>query len=297
MMDVIRISDAAQRLGEGPMWHSGEEALFWVDIDRCALWRWSEHSGEQSWPLPVQASGVLRAFNHEIWLATDVGVCAFDIHDLTFRSIYPIEEHATERRSNEARCDPQGVIWFSTLDRAERGTSGRIYRIDQQGTVELWRAGIGIPNTLVWSPKGERFYFGDSKARTIFTATYNSDNSKPGEVERWMSLGDRWPSAVPDGSAMDIQGCLWTALWDGSRIVRHNASGKLDREVLMPVQRPTSCTFGGHDLDILFITTANIGLDSVQLAEQKTAGCLYAFRPGDGIQGINETVDGYPNVV
>lgn len=289
MTSVVCLTEAAQTLGEGPMWHFQEDALFWVDIEANRLWRWDENLGERDWPLPAQASGVLPGRNGQLWLATDEGVGAFDTDRGTFELLFPIEAQIPERRSNEARCDPEGTIWFSTLDRNQSGKSGRLYRVSRDGDIELWRTGMGIPNTLAWSPSGHQFYFGDSQQRTLFTAAYDCHISRPGHVSPWIRLEDTWPGAVPDGSAMDSEGFLWTALWDGGRIVRHTPSGLLDREVVLPVQRPTSCAFGGANLDTLFVTTAKTGLDAAQIETQPTAGCLYAFRPGEGIRGIAET--------
>jgi sugar lactone lactonase YvrE len=45
--------------------------------------------------------------------------------------------------------------------------------------------------------------------------------------------------------------------------------------IAMPVQRPTSCAFGGPDLDRLYVTSARKGLDSDSLAMQPCAGGLF----------------------
>jgi sugar lactone lactonase YvrE len=48
----------------------------------------------------------------------------------------------------------------------------------------------------------------------------------------------------------------------------------------MPVQRPTSCTFGGRDLDRLYVTSASSGLDEEALKMQPNAGGLFMLEPG-----------------
>jgi sugar lactone lactonase YvrE len=52
----------------------------------------------------------------------------------------------------------------------------------------------------------------------------------------------------------------------------------------MPVQRPTSCAFGGRDLDRLYITSASIGLDEEAREMQPNAGGLFMVTPG--VQGL-----------
>jgi sugar lactone lactonase YvrE len=54
----------------------------------------------------------------------------------------------------------------------------------------------------------------------------------------------------------------------------------MDRHIALPVQRPTSCAFGGPDLDILFVTTATQQLGPEQLERQPLAGALLALAVG-----------------
>ncbi len=92
---------------------------------------------------------------------------------------------------------------------------------------------------------------------------------------------------LPDGSAIDEDGHLWNAEWDGWRIVRYTPEGTVDRVVEMPVQRPTSCMFGGPDLSTVFVTSASRGLTPDQLAQQPGAGGLFAL--ATDTRGIPET--------
>ena len=66
---------------------------------------------------------------------------------------------------------------------------------------------------------------------------------------------------APDGSTTDKYGNLWNAEWDGSRLVKYDTDGNILEEVAVPVKRPTSCVFGGPNLDILFITSAECESD------------------------------------
>ena len=86
---------------------------------------------------------------------------------------------------------------------------------------------------------------------------------------------------------MGPSGHLWNAEWDGWRIVRYTPDGTVDRVVEMPVQRPTSCMFGGPDLSTLFVTSASRGLTPDQLARQPVAGGLFAL--ATDTRGIPET--------
>jgi sugar lactone lactonase YvrE len=54
----------------------------------------------------------------------------------------------------------------------------------------------------------------------------------------------------------------------------------------MPVQRPTSCAFGGPALDRLYVTSARRGLDEGDLDKQPQAGGLFVLEPG--VRGVAE---------
>ena len=76
---------------------------------------------------------------------------------------------------------------------------------------------------------------------------------------------------------MDAEGCLWVALWDGWKVARYTPGGKLDREIIMPIPRPTSCCFGGDGLRTLYITSARIRLSRETLREAPLSGGLFAL--------------------
>jgi sugar lactone lactonase YvrE len=88
--------------------------------------------------------------------------------------------------------------------------------------------------------------------------------------------GTMGQAATPDGSAIDSEGFLWNAQWDGWRVVRYAPDGRLDRVIDLPVQRPTSCTFGGPGGATLFITSARDDLTDAQLSAQPLAGGVFA---------------------
>ena len=92
--------------------------------------------------------------------------------------------------------------------------------------------------------------------RFSFDVQTSSISKKP---EIFVSL--KGTEFYPDGSAMDAEGYLWNAQWGGSRIVRYSPEGEVDRVVELPVTQPTSCCFGGDNLEFLFVTSASIGVE------------------------------------
>jgi sugar lactone lactonase YvrE len=85
---------------------------------------------------------------------------------------------------------------------------------------------------------------------------------------------------------VDAEACLWIAFWDGWCVRRYSTAGECLRKIQLPVARPTSCAFGGRDIDRLYITSASIGLDEAALAVQPQAGGLFMTTPG--VRGVPE---------
>jgi sugar lactone lactonase YvrE len=85
---------------------------------------------------------------------------------------------------------------------------------------------------------------------------------------------------VPDGLTVDLDGCVWVAMWGGGALRRFTASGEPDAVLPVPVSRPTSCAFGGADLSELYVTTASLGLSEAERAAEPLAGRLLRLHPG-----------------
>ena len=94
----------------------------------------------------------------------------------------------------------------------------------------------------------------------------------------------------PDGLCVDEEGGVWSARWDGWRLTRYLPSGQIDRVVAMPVPRPSSCAIGGASLDVLYVTSARIGLDAERLRRAPMSGSVFALRPG--VSGLPSSLFG-----
>jgi sugar lactone lactonase YvrE len=92
---------------------------------------------------------------------------------------------------------------------------------------------------------------GDSSAE-YFAYAYAPASGVVGE--RRLFGDTRTLDGVPDGATLDDQGGLWCALFGGRQLARFTSAG-LDRTLPMPVQNPTDVTFGGPQLDRLYVTS------------------------------------------
>lgn len=262
------------RLGEGPCWSVAEGRLYWFDIKGRALNWLSPGAGAAGrHDLGLRASAAAVRAGGGLLVATERGLAHWDPDTQTLALVHPV---ALEPgfRTNDGKTDPHGDFWWSTMDDDGGRRAGVVFRTLRSGQTEVVIDGIHIANTVSFSADGQRLYLADSQVQTIF-AYDTSDLSR-----REVFVHTRSEQATPDGGAIDADGFLWNAQWGGSRLVRYAPDGRIDRIVLMPVEQPTSCAFGGPDLETLFVTSAWDGLSDAARRAQPLAGGLFAFNPG-----------------
>lgn len=274
-------------LGEGPCWDAARGRLYWLDIHGRLLEWLSPSDGRIGlWTLDRRASALAPRRDGTLLLATEHGLSVFDPDTGRLDPREHPEPHLPANRSNDGHTDLQGRFWIGTMDDAEARACGSVYRVDADWTITRMIEGLAIPNTITVSPDGRTLYVAESKAGEIWAYDLDPDSGALGARRLFASTAGQGCS--PDGSAVDVEGCLWNAQWGGWRLVRYRPDGTIDRIVPMPVEQPTSCCFGGRDLDTLYITSARVGLSDEALAAQPLAGSLFAFSPG--VRGLPQAL-------
>jgi xylono-1,5-lactonase len=276
------IADVRAVLGEGPVWVAREQALYWVDIPEKRLFRWSEEEGlrerelgDHLCSLAPRASGGFIGAGYDGFLAVDPATGLQDLGD-------PEPEFETNR-FNDGKVDREGRFWAGTMDRFEREATGSLYRLDPDLTWTCIDSGYRVTNGPAFSLDGRTMYHSDSALQRV----YAFDLAEDGTAANRRIFAEFGPGeGYPDGMTVDAEDCLWIAFWDGWCLRRLSPSGERLVDLAVPVQRPTSCAFGGGGLDRLFITSASRGLTRAEMEEQPAAGGLFMALPG--VTGVAE---------
>ena len=266
-------------LAEGPLWDDRTQTLYWLDVLSGTIWR-SRFEGPvpatpESWvPAPrISCLGLrddgklMGAFEKEIAVFSWGGVPQKLIdssHDSALMAI------------NDGKVGPDGAFWFGAKDRAHENPIAPLQRIGCEGKLEILEAGLTISNGLDWSPDGRWFYLTDSIPRVIWRYRYDGATSTISDREVFAD-GTEAPG-VPDGLAVDAEGCLWSARWGGSQLVRLSPDGEVLARVAFPVSRVSSCTFGGPDLKTLFVTTAKEDLNPAERRAEVLSGSIFSLK-------------------
>ena len=249
--------DHPSATGEGPLWHEENQTLNWVDIPAGHLFRFDPSSGRND--LIYRHSGQLGGYTFQadgsLVLFGERGSVLRLIGDDTEPIISGIDA-VGESRFNDVIADPEGRIFAGTMP--IDGGPAHLYRIDPDGTLTLVFDDLTLGNGMGFSPDLSRFYLTDSNSRRIFSMPYNRHSGELGEREVFLMLGDDEPG-VPDGMAVDSDGCVWSARWDGHGIYKYSPEGHMIGKVEFPVRKVSSLTFGGGDYRTGYVTTAGGG--------------------------------------
>jgi sugar lactone lactonase YvrE len=172
-------------------------------------------------------------------------------------------------RMNEGGCDPDGRFYCGSMAYDQRPGAGALYRLDPDGSVRVVLENVTISNGLEWSPDGTRAYYNDTPTHRIDVFDYDVESGLTGRrafAEIPVEAGG------PDGLTVDEEGGVWVALYGGAAVRRYTLEGMLDEVIEVPARQVTACTFGGSDLDQLFITTSR---EDLKPGEDPLAGSLF----------------------
>lgn len=287
-----RIGAQRDVLGECPLWDERTQRLWWVDIRapalRCMRRRSSddEAGGDiRSWPLPEMVGSIALVDDGRLLLALSSSLMLFDPASGEQETIASPHFTNPDHRFNDGRCDRQGRFWVGSMNNITRAPEGTLYRLAGRGALEPVVSGLCIPNSLAFSPDGATMYIADSLRHSIEACAYDGAKGAIG-ARRTLAITDA--PAFPDGSAVDAEGFLWNAEFNGGRVVRYAPDGRIDRVLATPVPRPTCCTFGGPEFATLYVTTASQQMDAAALAAMPLAGALLAV-DDIGVRGLPES--------
>lgn len=264
-------------LGEGPVWVAQEQAVYWVDIFQNKVHRYSHPDGiQKTWTFDEPVTSLsARAKGGFVGTIRD-GFAYINFDNQTVDSIQLPETHLPKNRFNDGKVDTQGRYWAGTMDTEQATDDGTLYRLNTDLSLDTMDKGYIITNGPTFSKNGHILYHTD----TIKGEIYAFDLSDSGAISNkriFAQFGDG--DGSPDGMTVDSEDCIWVCHFGGSRITRYSPEGEILQVVPMPVPNITSCTFAGDNLDMMYITTARIGIDESNLHQYPLAGSFFSFKP------------------
>jgi sugar lactone lactonase YvrE len=210
-------------------------------------------------------------------MATARGLAFWDMDTQRLQYVAEPEAGIPNSHFNDGAVDRQGRFWAGTVVNGKE--DGNLYRLDPDLSLHKMESGISCSNGIGWSPDNQTMYYTDSPANAIYAYDFDPASGEIANRRVYVRMPEN--DGVPDGLAVDSEGFVWSARWDGKKVSRHDPQGKLEREINVPARFVSSCTFGGEQLDTLYITTG-IGDDpnGEILRALPWSGDLFSAHPG-----------------
>jgi sugar lactone lactonase YvrE len=276
---VSLVLDARDIIGESIVYDDCRNALLWVDICGKRIHRLAlGDMHHEIWPTPEFPTSIgLRKDGGAIVGLTN-RVALWDYGE-KFETLAVPELDLPDNRLNEGKVAPDGSFWVGSIQnnlntdgslKATTSNSGAVYRITPDGTVQqLTPREYGIPNSMAWT-KDHVFIFADTMQNTIFR--FATDGSSLHDRQIIFGPFDR---GLPDGSCLDADGQLWNCrVVGGAAVACISEQGTLQKLAELSCSWPTSCTFGGPNLDRLFVTSSRFTMTPKHLRMHPQEGGL-----------------------
>lgn len=284
MNSVEILVDQKALNGEGPVWDSVAQVLYWVDIFRATIFIFDPKTGQNRHiDLSDQFSTIGTLVTRKkggLILAPDNCIASLDLETLTIRILAEPEINLPGNRFNDGKCDPAGRFLVGSMAKKPDGAPiGSLYSLEPDLSVRKLRDGLIISNGMGWSPDYRRFYLADSASRDIWFYDYDLERGEIDHQQIAFTLPDG--NGVADGLTVDQEGMVWLAVWDGGCVMRWDPyTGKLIKTIHFPAKRTTCCVFGGSQMDELYITSATIDLQEKDWQNYPQNGALMRIKPG-----------------
>lgn len=252
-------------LGESPVWNSESNSWYFVDIIEGNIFQLHGTEIEILSKNEFYISNLTLCKNGLLkTVCSDVVITGLE--SINFARINQPLAH----RANDGSVGPDGKYWFGTMEKAPSGLNGRLFSLDTKGMLVDQDAEIGIPNSFIWLDE-KHVLISDSFLQKTFKVAL-LESGKLDWINRavWLDLSQT--EGTPDGGALDADGNVWLAVWGDASIHKYSPDAVLLEKITLNALQPTSCAFGGDNMDEMLITTATEGMSDEQLSQYPDSG-------------------------
>jgi sugar lactone lactonase YvrE len=166
------------------------------------------------------------------------------------RSIYA--HNSTMNQPNDIAIDGEDRLYAS--DPNWKAGTGRIWRINTDGTTTLLEDSMGTTNGIEVSPDGKTLYVNESVQRKVWAY----DLSASGTISNKRLLVE-FPDFGMDGMRCDVDGSLYIARYGKGTVAKVSSKGELLKEITLLGKNPSNIAFGGPDGRTAYVTLQDHG--------------------------------------
>jgi sugar lactone lactonase YvrE len=280
-IDVVH--NEAMQVGECPLWHDVESALYWVDINGLTVNRVHPASGKfSSWKMASEPSAIAADGDNNLVVATRFGFVRLNTSTGEIADICPAPYDTAITRFNDGRVDPAGRFWVGTMYEPRDKPAAEMYVLERDALRLAWSGNMTNSNGLAWTPDGRTMFHADTTSHRIDRYDFDPATGAVANGRNLVVFSTDKNAADyggrPDGAAVDAEGNYWVAMFEGGRLLKLSPEGELLREIALPVRCPTAVAFGGADLHVLYITSASHGRSAAEIEQYPLTGKVLCMR-------------------
>jgi sugar lactone lactonase YvrE len=279
--ELLLQSDA--EVGEGPIFLG--DSLLWVDIPVGKIHETNLGTLQTETTTLNTRVGAVAPFEagENLAIACQEGFAVLAAGQLDIRDPFLANP---DFRMNDAKCDVRGRFWGGSCQMEFEAGKGKLHRWEGGKQNKVMVEGLALPNGIGWNYENTLMYLADSMAKKVYVSDFDLSEDFVPNFHELISID----SGVPDGLAVDMDGCIWLAVWGGSEVLRISPQGRILEEYGFPVAQPSSCAFGSDGT--LYVTSARAGISEAELLNQPLAGSLFTLSTsttGVPVAGFKET--------
>ena len=277
-MKAELLIDCKNTLGEGVQWNADHRRVWWTDIQGRRLWSCDADGGNAE---AIECMERLGSFafdpDNNILAAFESGLFRWDLERDRLDRLTDFEPEHPTSRLNDGRCDRAGRFLAGGMDEDGHKKTSSLIRYDG-ARQEVLETGIGVSNSICFSPDGRWMYFTDTPTLVIRRFPYDVETGALGPEQAFFTVDA--DAGRPDGSCVDAAGSLWNARFWGARVQEIHADGTEGRRIDVDAPQVTCACFGGAKLDRMFITTARERFTDELAEAHPLSGGLFVCEPG-----------------
>jgi len=262
-------------LGEGTLWVPTLNSIFFVDIKKKKIFILNIKTKSKKILKVNKEIGFISHIKKNIFiLGLKSELRIVDLENIKILSSIDIELNKPNNRINDGKTDPDGRLWFGTMDNLEKKQSGSLYCLDNRFKLHKVDDKYFITNGPAFLNKNN-FYYTDSRKRIIYKIQINN---KFKVLKKTIFLKFNNMDGSPDGMTTDIKNNLWVCHYRGAVISVYNSKANKIHQVKIPAKNITNCTFGGSSNNELFVSTARKGMKANEIKKYPLSGSLFKVK-------------------
>ena len=189
------------------------------------------------------------------------------------RAVEVLAHEPAFHQPNDLAVTAADVIFASDPDWSR--STGRVWRIDPDGSVTLAQSRMGTTNGIEVGPDDGALYVNESVQRAIWAFDLGEDGALGGK-----RLLIRFPDHGLDGMRCDAAGNLYVTRYGKGTIAKLSPQGEVLREVELTGERPSNIAFGGPDGRTCYVTLQDRGnIEVFRVEEPGRAWALARRQP------------------